>query len=108
MHRFKGIFRRKMAIILFDGKFFLTNSSVKASSDNDATGFAGGDIGAREDDVFLVLVDSSWVGNRFVVLDHGNGFTGQDGLVNPQSGGHDGDDPDVSGDFVTDYKEKMK
>ena len=82
------------------------NGGVQAGADDDTTGLASGHIGAGEDDVLLVLVDGTGVGHGFVVFDHGDGFTGQDGLVNTESGGHDGDDPDISGDLVTDCKIK--
>ena len=39
------------------------------------------------------------------MLDHGHGLTGQDGLINSQGGGQDRDNPDISGDFVTDCNE---
>ena len=44
------------------------------------------------------------VGDGLVVLDHGHGLTGQDGLINSQGGGQDSDNSDISGDFVTDWK----
>jgi len=45
------------------------------------------------------------VGDGLVVLDHGHGLTGQDGLINSQCGGQDRDNPDIGGDFVTDCNE---
>ena len=45
------------------------------------------------------------VGDGLVVLDHGHGLTGQDGLINSQGGGQDRDNPDIGGDFVTDCNE---
>ncbi len=48
-----------------------------------------GNVGARENNVLLVLVHSSGVGDSLVVLDDGHRLTSQDGLVNSQGGGVD-------------------
>ena len=48
------------------------------------------------------------VRDGLVVLDHGHGLTGQDGLINSQGGGEDSDNSDIGGDFVTDWKWKNK
>lgn len=84
------------------------NGGVQAGANDDSASLAGGDVGAGEDDVLLVLVDGPGVGDRLVVFDHGYGFTGQDGLVNTESCGQDGDDPDICGDLVTDYKKQQE
>ena len=82
------------------------DGSVQSGADDDATGFAGCDVGAREDQVLLVLVDGSGIGNGLVVLDHGDRLAGQDGLVNTEGGGVDLDNTDVSGDLVSDWNIK--
>ena len=60
------------------------------------------DIGSREDDVFLVLVDRPGVGDRLVVFDHGDRLAGEDGLVDPEAGRVDLDETEVGGDLVAD------
>lgn len=49
----------------------------------------------------MYLVDGARVGDGVSVLDDGHGLSSQDGLVNPKSGGVDLEQPDVSGDLVT-------
>ena len=61
----------------------LADSGVGSSTDDDTPGLAGGDIGAGEDDVLLVLVDCPGVGHGVAVLDHRDRLTSEDGLVNP-------------------------
>ena len=78
------------------------NGGVQAGADDDATSLASGDVGAGENQVFLVLIDGTGIGHGFVVLDDRHGFTGQDGLIDAEGGGHDGNDPNISGDLVTD------
>ena len=77
------------------------NGGVEAGANDDAPGLAGGHVGAGEDQVLLVLVDGPGVGDGLVVLDDGHGLAGEDGLVDAEGGGQDGDDPDVGGDLVT-------
>ena len=60
--------------------FFRGIKSTKPTSSN---------VGTREDNVLLVLVDSSGVGDRVAVLDNGHRLTSQDRLVNSQGGGVD-------------------
>jgi hypothetical protein len=79
-----------------------TNSGVQASAHDNTTSLASSDVGTREDDVLLVLVDGAWVGHGIGVLDDGHGFTSQDRLVNTQSGGEDLDEADVGGNLVSD------
>ena len=60
--------------------------------------------------IFLILMKTiqkklPGVGDGLVVLDHGHGLTGQDGLINSQCGGQDRDNPDIGRDFVTDCNE---
>ena len=50
----------------------------------------------------MYLVDGPRVGHGFVVLDDGDGLSGQDGLVDAERGGVDLDDPEVGGHLVTD------
>jgi hypothetical protein len=52
----------------------------------------------------MYLVHSSGVRNRVSVLDDGHRLSCQDGLVNPQGGGEDLDQTDISGDLVANCK----
>merc|ERR1719438_771705 len=65
----------------------LANSGVDTSSNDDTTSLAGGNIGAGEHNVLLVLVDGSGIRNRITVFDDGDRFSSQDGLVNTEGGG---------------------
>ena len=79
----------------------LADSGVGSSTDDDTPGLAGSNIGSGEDDVLLVLVDGSGIGNGITVLDDGDRLTGQDRLIYTKSGGVDLNETEVSGDFVT-------
>ena len=79
----------------------VTDGRVQASANDDTAGLASSNVGAREQNVFLVLVDGTGVGHGFIVLDNGHGFTSQDRLVNADGGRQDLHDTDVSGDLVT-------
>jgi len=48
------------------------------------------------------LIDSAWIGHRIGVLDHRYRFTGQDGLVNPESSREDLGEADIGRDLVAD------
>lgn len=80
----------------------LTNGGVQASSNDDTSSLTGRDVGSGEEDVLLVLVHSSWIRDRFVVLDDRDRLSSKDGLIDTKSGGQNLGDTDVSGDLVTD------
>lgn len=79
-----------------------TDGGVQAGANDDTTGFAGGHVGTGEQDVLLVLVDGTWVGDGIGVLDNRDGFTGQDGLIDTEGGREDLDETNIGGDLVTD------
>lgn len=80
----------------------LTDGRVQAGPNNNTAGLSSGDIGTREQDVFLILIDSAWVRYRIGVLDHGYRFTGQDGLVNPKGSREDLGETNVGRNLVAD------
>ena len=77
-----------------------SNGRVQSCANDDTPGLASGDIGSREDKIKLVLVDRLGIFDGLSMLDDGDRLSGEDGLVNPECGGHDGDEPDVSGGLV--------
>ena len=77
------------------------NSGIEASADHDAACLTGSNVSAGKDDIFLVLIDSTGIGDGFVVFDHRHGLTSQNRLINSQSCGHNSDDPNIGGNFVT-------
>merc|ERR1719438_540928 len=79
----------------------LANGGVDTSSDDDTTSLAGGNIGAGEDNVLLVLVDGSWIRNRITVFDDGDRFSGQNRLVNTEGGGVNLTKTKISRNLVT-------
>ena len=61
---------------------YLADFSVLASANDDTGAAAGGDVGAGEEQVDLVLVDGAEVIDGLGLLWHGDGLTSQEGLVN--------------------------
>ena len=54
------------------------------------------------------LVDRPRIRHWLIVLDDGDWLSGEDGLIDTEGGGHDGDDADVGGDLVTDWNESAE
>lgn len=48
----------------------LTDGRVQTGADDDTAGLSGSNVSSGEEDVFLVLVDSAWVGYGLSVFDH--------------------------------------
>ena len=60
---------------------YLADFGVLASANDDTGAAAGGDVGAGEEQVDLVLVDGAEVVDGLGLLRHGDGLTSQEGLV---------------------------
>ena len=79
-----------------------TNLSGQASSKDDTAGFSGGNVGSREQTVLLVLIHGTGIGHGIGVLNDGNGFSSEDGLIDAERRGVDLDQTQVGRDFVSD------
>jgi len=78
-----------------------TDLGVLAGLGDDTEGFAGGDVGAGEEKVDLVLVDGSGVWNGLGALWNGDRLTSQEGLVDSEGGRLDLEDSKIGWDLVT-------
>ena len=61
---------------------YLADFGVRASSNNNTSTATGGDVGAGEEQVDLVLVDGAEIIDELGLLEHGDGLTGKESLVN--------------------------
>merc|ERR1711868_102264 len=93
----------KLVQLLLQGSLDLLGLShlISDLTNSSTSGLASSNIGAGEDDVLLVLVDSSGVGDWVAVLDDGDRLSSEDGLINSECGGVDLDESEVSRNLVT-------
>ena len=78
------------------------NFGLKTGANDDTAALAGGDVGAREEDVLLVLVESARVRYGLVVLDDRDRLAGEKRLIDTQRRRVDRRDADVGRDLVAD------
>lgn len=78
----------------------LSDFSVLSGADDDTDAASGGDVGAGEEKIDFVLIDSAEIVDKFCLFGNGDGFTGQKSLIDAHRGRVDLENTNIGRDFV--------